>query len=139
MLDEGRDPQRRLEHRSEPQVGDAQVHGHPHRSVRRVDVAGDGDADRGDVLPQLELGVVDETGDLADERFAIGRDGALVVDTTTVVGDDDGYVGPTDVDARDQRAGEYRLIGRDHRANPRPSNCSMSSADAPTTTTSSWT
>ena len=34
----------------------------------RVDVAGDGDADRGDVLPQLAPGVVDEAGDLVDER-----------------------------------------------------------------------
>ena len=68
VLDEGRDSQLRLQHRSQRQVGDAQVDGHADRAVLRVDVAGDGDADRGDVLPQLAPGVVDETGDLADER-----------------------------------------------------------------------
>ena len=49
-------------------MGDAQVDGHADRAVRRVDVAGDGDADRGHVLAQLALGVVDEADDLADER-----------------------------------------------------------------------
>ncbi len=68
VLDEGRDAQLRLQHRSQRQVGDAQVDGHADRAVLRVDVAGDGDADRGDVLPQLAPGVVDEAGDLADER-----------------------------------------------------------------------
>ena len=61
-------PELRLQHRSQRQVGDAQVDGHADRAVLRVDVTGDGDADRGDVLPQLAPGVVDESGDLADER-----------------------------------------------------------------------
>ena len=68
VLDEDRDPQLRLQHRSQRQVGDAEVDGHADRAVLRVDVAGDRDADRGDVLPQVAPGVVDESGDLADER-----------------------------------------------------------------------
>ena len=68
MLDEGRDPQLGLQHRSQRQMRDPQVDGHADRAVRRVDVAGDGDADCGDVLPQVAPGVVDEAGDLVDER-----------------------------------------------------------------------
>ena len=68
VLDEDRDAQLRLQHRSQRQVGDAQVDGHADRAVRRVDLAGDGDADRGDVLPELAPGVVDESGDLVDQR-----------------------------------------------------------------------
>ena len=68
VLDEGRDAQLRLQHRPQRQVGDAQVDGHADRSVVRVDEARDGDADRGDVLPELAPGVVDETGNLADQR-----------------------------------------------------------------------
>ncbi len=52
VLDEGRNPQLRLQHRSQRQVGDAQVDGHADRAVGRVDVTGDGDADGGDVLSQ---------------------------------------------------------------------------------------
>ena len=63
----------------------------------------------------------------------------LVEDAVPIVGDDDRCLGAADVDAGDQRPVEPRLIGRDHRTNPRPSCCSMSSADAPSTTTSSWT
>ena len=68
VLDEGRYPKLRLQHRSQRQMGDAQVDGHADRAVLRVDVAGDRDAYRGDVLPQLAPGVVDESGDLADKR-----------------------------------------------------------------------
>ena len=48
VLDEGRHAQLGLQHRSQQQVGDAQVDGHADRSVVRVDVARDGDADRGE-------------------------------------------------------------------------------------------
>ena len=68
VLDEDRDAKLRLQHRSQRQMGDAQVDGHADRAVLWVDVAGDGDADRGDVLPQVAPGVVDESGDLVDER-----------------------------------------------------------------------
>ena len=68
VLDEDRDAELRLQHRSEGQMGDAQVDGHADRAVRRVDVAGDGDGDRGDVLPQVTPGIIDESGDLVDER-----------------------------------------------------------------------
>jgi hypothetical protein len=68
VLDEGRYSQHRLQHRSQRQVGDAEVDGHADRAVLRVDAAGDGDAYRGYLLPQLAPGVVDEAGDLADER-----------------------------------------------------------------------
>ena len=139
MLDEDGDAQLRLQHRSQRQVGDAQVDGHADRAVLRVDAAGDGDADRGDVPPQLAPGVLDEPGDLADERRPVRRRDVLVEDAVPIVGDDDRGLGAADVDAGDQRPVEPRLVGRDHRTSPRPSCCSMSSADAPSTTTSSWT
>ena len=68
VLDERRDAQFRPQQRSQQQVGDAEVDGHADRSVVRVDMARDGDADRGDILPKLAPGVVDETGNLADQR-----------------------------------------------------------------------
>ena len=59
---------RRLHHRPERQVGDAEVDGHADRAVLRVDAAGDRDADRDDVLLQVASGAVDECDDLVDER-----------------------------------------------------------------------
>ena len=73
MLDKGRDAELRLQQRSEGQVDDAQVDGHADRAVVRVDVTGDGDADCRYVMPQLAPGLVDESGDLADQRRRVGR------------------------------------------------------------------
>ena len=100
---------------------------------------GIGDADRGHVLPQLAPGVVDESDDLVDERRRVGRRDMLVEDAVPIVGDDDRGLGAADVDAGDQQIVGRGSYGRDHRTNPRPSCCSMSNADAPSTTTSSWT
>ena len=60
VLDEDRDSQRLLQQRSQRQVADAEVDGHADRARLGVDPAGDRDADRGDLPPQLAPCVVDQ-------------------------------------------------------------------------------
>ena len=88
--------------------------------------------------PELALRVLDESGDLGDERWPIRRRDVLVEDAVAIVGDDDRRLGAADVDAGDQQTVRVAGCGR-HRTSPRPSCCSMSNADAPSATTSSWT
>src|SRR6476619_5100364 len=78
VLDKGRYAELGLEQRAEGEVSDAQVDGHADRAILWVDVAGNGDAHRGDLLLQLALGAIDQSGNLAHDRRPVCRGDLLV-------------------------------------------------------------